>query len=215
MMSSKVDVLFINSGNHQAIYKDLAKDYSAIETPTWALLLAQSVRAVGYKTRIFDVNAERLSTSQAVQRFKKTNTRLLCFVVYGQNPNSGTVNMSGATVLSKAIKDEGIMPPVCFVGSHVSALPLEVLKKEPSIDLVLCNEGVYALRNLLETDTADVDMLGQIKGIGFRKNGRPMLNTPEQVVLQERMDTVLPGYAWDLLPYKKTTRPLSFAFLAC
>ena len=49
MMSSKVDVLFNNSGNHQAIYKDLAKDYSAIETPTWALLLAQSVRAVGYK----------------------------------------------------------------------------------------------------------------------------------------------------------------------
>ena len=86
--------------------------------------------------------------------------------------------MSVAIVLSKAIKDEGIITPVCFVGSHVSALPLEVLKKEPSIDLVLCNEGVYALRNLLETDTADVDMLGQIKGIGFRKNGRPMLNTP-------------------------------------
>ena len=83
MMSSKVDVLFFNSGSHQAIYKDLAKDYSAIETPTWALLLAQSVRAVGYKTSIFDVNAERLSTSQAVQRFKKTNTRLLLVSVDG------------------------------------------------------------------------------------------------------------------------------------
>ena len=123
--------------------------------------------------------------------------------------------MSGAVKLAEAIKEAGIVTPICFVGSHISALPLEVLKKEPSIDLVLCNEGVYALRNLLETDSADVDMLGQIKGIGFRKNGRPMLNTPEQVVPQERMDTDLPGYAWDLLPYKKTSRPLSFAFLAC
>ena len=39
-MSTKLDVLFINPGNHKAIYQDLEKDYSAIETPTWALLLA-------------------------------------------------------------------------------------------------------------------------------------------------------------------------------
>ena len=65
-MSTKLDILFVNPGNQKAIYQDLAKDYSAIETPTWALLLAQSVRTVGYKTRIFDVNAERLSTSQVV-----------------------------------------------------------------------------------------------------------------------------------------------------
>ena len=100
IIKNKLDVLFINPGNHKAIYQGLEKDYSAIETPTWALLSAQSVRAVGYKTGIFDVNAERLSTEHAVQRIKKMNSRLLCFPVYGQNPNSGTVNMSGATVLS-------------------------------------------------------------------------------------------------------------------
>ena len=98
-----IDALFIVPGNAKGVYQALSEDYSAIETPTWALLLAQSVRAVGYKARIFDVNAERLSTSQAVQRIKKTNTRLLCFVVYGQNPNSGTVGMGGATDLAKAI----------------------------------------------------------------------------------------------------------------
>ena len=103
-MKNKLDVLFINPGYHKAIYQDLEKDYSAIETPTWALLLAQSVRAVGFKPGIFDVSAERFSTSQAVQRIKETETRLLCFVVYAQNPNSGTVNMSGATALAKAIK---------------------------------------------------------------------------------------------------------------
>jgi len=39
----KLDVLFVNPGNSKAIYQDLAKDYSAIETPTWAMLLAQSM----------------------------------------------------------------------------------------------------------------------------------------------------------------------------
>ena len=83
----KLDVLFINPGNSRAIYQDLAKDYSAIETPTWALLLAQSMRSAGFSAGIFDVNAERLSTKDAVEKLKKADARLFCFVVYGQNPN--------------------------------------------------------------------------------------------------------------------------------
>ena len=68
-----LDILFINPGNSKAIYQDLAKDYSAIETPTWALLLAQSMRSVGFSAGIFDVNAERLSTTHAVEKLKKAD----------------------------------------------------------------------------------------------------------------------------------------------
>jgi len=144
-----MDVLFINPSSDKYIYQDLAKDYSAIETPTWSLLLAQSMRSVGFKVGIFDVNAERLSIQESLVRIMEYQTRLFCFVVYGQNPNSGTVNMTGAVRLANAIKKNGINTKICFVGSHVSALPLEVLNTEPSIDIVLCNEGVYSLRNLL------------------------------------------------------------------
>ena len=198
-----LDVLFINPGNSKAIYQDLAKDFSAIETPTWALLLANSVRSVGYSTGIFDVNAERLSTKEAVLRLKNTKTRLLCFVVYGQNPNAGTVNMSGAIKLANAVKSEGIITPICFVGSHMSALPIEVLKTEKSVDILLCNEGVYALRNLLKLDLQDINKFKDIKGIGYRLNNKPILTPPEKIVPQQFMDRDLPGYAWDLLPYKK------------
>ena len=90
----KMDVLFINPGNAKKIYQDLAEDYSAIETPTWALLLAQSCRSVGYEVGILDANAERLDDEEVAKRVSKINPRLICFVVYGQNPNSGTVNMS-------------------------------------------------------------------------------------------------------------------------
>ena len=61
-----MDVLFVNPGNATEIYQDLASDYSAIEPPTWALLLAQSVRAVGFTPAILDVNAEGLSIPEVI-----------------------------------------------------------------------------------------------------------------------------------------------------
>ena len=188
-----LDVVFVNPGNHKVIYQDLAKDYTAIETPTWALLLAQSVRSVGYKTAIFDVNALRLSTDDAIKEIKKYKTRLFCFVVYGQNPNSGTVNMSGAIKLAKAMKEKSFSTPICFVGSHVSALPIEVLEKETSVDIILCNEGVYALRNLLKIEIDNLEELKKIKGIGFRINNKAHLTPPEKIFFSGK-HTVSPSF---------------------
>ena len=103
-----LDVLFINPGNAKKIYQDLAEDYSAIETPTWTLLLAQSCRSVGHDVGILDINAERLCNTVAIERIRNLNPRLICFVVYGQNPNSGTVNMSGTVELASDIKKSAI-----------------------------------------------------------------------------------------------------------
>ena len=52
---------------------------------------------------IVDTNAERLSTTYDT-RIEELNPRLICFVVYGQNVNAGTTNMSGAVRLSNFLK---------------------------------------------------------------------------------------------------------------
>ena len=197
-----MDVLFVNPGNSKQIYQGLADDYSAIETPTWSLLLAQSCRSVGYSVGILDVLAERLTDEQATERISTINPKFICFVVYGQNPNSGTVNMSGTVKLAKAIKDANIKTPIGLVGSHVQALPIEVLETEKDIDIIFTNEGVYSLWNLLSKDVTDIDQLKKVKGIGFCINDAPHLTLPEKIVPQDKMDEHLPGYAWDLLPYK-------------
>ena len=197
----EMDVLFINPGSHKKIYQDLAKEYSAIETPTWSLLLAQSCRSVGYSVGILDPLAERLRPEQIIERIRNLNPRLICFVVYGQNPNSGTVNMTGTMELIREIKDTGLTNPVGVVGSHVQALPIKTLKEEKEIDVIFTNEGVYALWNLLAEDLSDITQLTHVKGIGFNKDGKPHLTTPEKIVPQDKMDDHLPGYAWDLLPY--------------
>lgn len=195
-----LDVLFINADSSSAAYQDLAKDFAAIEPPTWSLLLAQSCRSKGFGVGILDATAERLSSEQAVARIAGEKPRLACFVVYGQNPNSGTTNMVGNTGCAALLKAAHPDIPICFVGSHTSALPMEVLSL-PFVDLVLLNEGVYALHNLLKTDLCNA--LGKVRGIGYKSDGVPVLNDPERVVPQEAMDTDLPGSAWDLLPYRE------------
>lgn len=198
-----IDILFISPGNANGIYQNLADNYAAIEPPTWALLLAQSCRSVGYTVGIIDANAEQLNKNEVEQRVKELNPRLVCFVVYGQNVNSGTVNMSGATYLSNHLKEVGINIPIAYIGSYVQAVPIKALNDEQSIDFVFTNEGVYALRNILSQNTININNLDHIRGIAWRKNGVPKINGAEKVVPNDKMDIDLPGYAWDLLPYKK------------
>ena len=135
-MNRPLDVLFVNADSSAQAYQELSKDFSAIEPPTWALLLAQACRANGFGVAILDCGAERLSDEQAVKRIGEIGTRLVCFVVYGQNPNSGTTNMIGATALARKLKAEHPGTRICFVGSHTSALPMEVLSR-PEVDFVL------------------------------------------------------------------------------
>jgi radical SAM superfamily enzyme YgiQ (UPF0313 family) len=197
---NKLDVVFVNADSSAAAYQGLADKFAAVEPPTWSLLLANSMRAVGYSVDLIDATAEKLTHEETVQRVIDLSPRLVVFVVYGQNPNSGTINMVGNTECAELLKKTEPTTKICFVGSHTSALPMEVLSL-PSVDIILLNEGVYALRNLLASDLSDD--LRKIKGIGHKRDGKPTLNNPEMVVPNEKMDLDMPGYAWDLLPKKE------------
>jgi len=200
------DVSFLIASSSKKSYQKLSENYSAIEPPTWALLLAQSCRSIGYKVNILDANAENLSNDQILEKLNGLNPRMLVFVVYGQNVNAGTTNMKGAIDVANFLKENKVKFPIAFIGSHVQALPLETLKKEKNIDVVFTNEGVYALRNFLKLKSFSSDNLKNVKGIGYRDGEKIIINLPEKVVPTERMDIDLPGYAWDLLPFK--SKPL-------
>lgn len=207
MSVSAVDLLIINPGNAEGVYQSLSQKYSGIEPPTWALLLAESVRSQGHKVAILDINAERLSINDSILRINEYQAKLICFVVYGQNVNAGTVSMSGAIPISNALKEMGVITPIAYLGSYIQALPVKALKDEKSIDFGFTNEGVYALRNVLKLPEINSSTLKDIKGIVRRdERGNVIMNPAEAVVPTSRMDQDLPGYAWDLLPFK--SRPL-------
>ena len=197
-----IDVIFINPGHSKKVYQDLSQKYSAIEPPTWSLLLAKSCMSQNFKVKILDCNAEHLSLEEMYSKIVNCNPRLICFVVYGQNVNAGTTSMIGATELADYLKSKKINIPISFVGSHVQALPIETLKKEKCIDFVFTNEGVYALWNILKKKDIKLETIKNVKGIALRDGANIVFNPPEKIVPNDKMDEHLPGYAWELLPYK-------------
>ena len=199
-----MDVLFITPNSAKKVYQDLSNKLSAIETPTWSLLLAESCRSKGGNVAILDCLAENLSHEDAYKRIKNLNPKLICFVVYGQNVNAGTTNMVGAVELSKFLKDKNIGIPISYIGSYVQALPKKVLLDEKSIDFIFINEGVYSLHKIIKMKEINKSNIEDIPGIFFRNDKGEIVPTePIGVVPTEKMDQDLPGYAWDLLPYKE------------
>ena len=189
-------VTFVIPSSAKAAYQGLADKYSAIEPPTWALLLAQAIRVEGHTPSLLDFDANPIPDYETgAHRIAATGTDIAVFVLYGQNPNSGTTMMIGATKLAQQLKISHPSIKIVFIGSHASAMPYETISF-PYIDFVFINEGVYGLLDLLKTDY--VNGLEQVRGIVYKKNGLPKNGAPGEIVKTEDMDRVMPGYAWDL-----------------
>ncbi len=199
-MQKKLDIIFVQPNGAGKIYQSLSQDHSAIETPIWAAMLANRCRSLGYGVVILDCEAERLSTTESAKQIKDANARIVCIVVYGQQPSSSSQNMSGAVETADKLKEINPDSKILFVGPHPSALPLENLA-EPSIDMICQNEGVYTISDLLKVeDLDDENMLKKVEGLGFKIDGNPFLNKISPIVSRANLETDLPGMAWDLLP---------------
>ena len=201
---SKLDLLVI-APSARGLYQDLAKDFSAKEPNIWAGLLANAVRWWSYDVAIYDMEIECPDANTFYKVVEEYDPKVVLFVVTGQNPNASTAAMAGATASSAII---GSMPwtstsvpwKIAFVGPHVNALPIQTLEAHPEIDIVFTNEGVYALKNVLETHISDLD-LKDVKGIAYRdSSGDIRINPPEKIVPQESLGHDLPGVAYDLMP---------------
>ena len=127
-----------------------------------------------------------MSEEEVLVRLRVQNPKLICFVVYGNNVNAGTANMSGAVELADFLKKNEIQNKIAFMGSHVQALPIETLKNEKSIDFVFTNEGVYALRNILKLQDLSANNLKNVKGIAYRDKDNIKMNASEKVVPNEK-----------------------------
>ena len=76
--NSGLDCLFLVTKSSKKTYQKLSQTYSAIEPPTWALLLAESTRSIGFKVNILDANAENLTEQEILKRINSVNPKLIC-----------------------------------------------------------------------------------------------------------------------------------------
>ena len=200
---SKLDVLFIHPNASSMVYQSLSNKYSAIEPPIWVALLAQHARMVNKKSvKILDCEAEQLTPEESAQVINDYKPRLAVIVVYGQQPSASTQNMQGVRDLCNILSDSYGNIKTLLVGLHPSALARQTLKVE-KVDFVCQGEGLYTISALLEVNMEDTSQLKDVPGLWYRDAGRIECTMPAPLILQEQLQTELPGMAWDLLPMKR------------
>ncbi|MDR4508977.1 MAG: B12-binding domain-containing radical SAM protein [Candidatus Brocadiaceae bacterium] len=191
-----IDVLFIHPGNHKGNYQGLAKEFTAIATPAWALLLADHIRNKGYSTAIYDVNVTGWNENTAKEITALYNPCLITLMVYGHNPSASTQTMPSASKIAKDIKNYNRDIPVLIGGIHPSALPELTLKTE-SVDYIAQGEGAYTIDGLLRY-LKGKETIKNVKGLWYTCNHTVHFTIPAPIITD--LDTELDGYAWDLLP---------------
>ena len=118
-----IDILFVHSNASVKIYQDLAKNNAAIEPPIWAAMLANSVRQIGYEAQILDAEAERIDYLETAKSIGNYDARVVCFVVYGQQPSASSQNMEGAIATSEELKLSDPEIKILFVVFSICFLP--------------------------------------------------------------------------------------------
>tara|TARA_R110000796_G_scaffold116400_4_gene228914 strand:+ start:37 stop:1560 length:1524 start_codon:yes stop_codon:yes gene_type:complete len=200
--TEQLDVLFVHPNGAQIIYQELSDNYSAIEPPIWAALLAKNALIKGFSANILDCEAERINAAESAKRVREHNPRLVAIVVYGQQPSASTQNMIGARMLIEQLNM--IVPEIktILIGLHPSATPRQTLESENS-DFVCQGEGPYTIQRLLEIDMDDPIALSSVPGLWYRTGTETCYTTPAPIIPQERLSVELPGMAWELLPMHK------------
>ena len=168
---TKLDILFVHPNASKKVYQGLSKDYSAIEPPIWAALLANHSRAKGHSVNILDCEAERQTTQQSVEIIVEYDPKLVVIVVYGQQPSASTQNMEGVRDLCNSLKEEDPSLKILLTGLYPSAAARKTLQLEKA-DFVCQGEGPLTIDSLIKVDMEDPSQLKKVPGLWYRAFSR-------------------------------------------
>lgn len=206
-----VDCLLIHPAATHGIYGALGDTLTAVEPPLWSRLIAGYLLDKGWKVAICDMEGERLSPVQVVERAQEFGTRLVAICVYGHQPSASTQQMVGARGVADAFKNtanfrqtsnpvQRFKPIVVMLGNHPSALPERTLREEP-VDYVIDGEGPVTLDALLRSPVVFRDVPGLVwfdASPASSRDVHPITRNPLAPLLD--LDSDLHGRAWHLLP---------------
>jgi anaerobic magnesium-protoporphyrin IX monomethyl ester cyclase len=91
-----LDILLINpGGSRKRIYQDLGKEFSAVDTPFWAILTAGYLRKEGFSVGMLDADAENIDYDETVARIQRVAPRYIAIICYSQQANVSAPIMVG------------------------------------------------------------------------------------------------------------------------
>jgi anaerobic magnesium-protoporphyrin IX monomethyl ester cyclase len=168
-------------------------DLSGVDTycpPLGLLYIASLLRKHGHVPKVVDVPARKWSLEDTIKCVMQEDPDIVGI-------SAMTINALNANAIAKALKKNSIRAPIVFGGPHITAVPLETMKRFPSFDVGVLGEGEMTfleLTNQIESGKP----LDAVQGIVWRNEfGEPVINSPRPFITD--LDA-LPLPAWDLLP---------------
>ncbi len=140
--------------------------------PLTLLTVAALFEKAGVEVQLLDLDAERLTYNQALERINKFSPDLLGFTLstYSFHPILKWIK--------KFRKDTGI--PVIVGGLHVGLFSEEIMTY-PEIDYIIIGEGEEPIPDFVRAFQNNRNFNG-IKSIGYRENGRVIIDKTERYV---------------------------------
>ncbi len=121
--------------------------------------------------------------------------------IIGEKPDyvgitASTVSIYNAAKVAQMVKEADPSIVTIIGGPHITAVPLETMKKFPSFDIGVIGEADYTITELLNAIESE-GALSKVRGIAFRSNGQ-VIRTEGRLPIVD-LDR-LPKPAWGLLP---------------
>lgn len=179
----------------EARYVGSMKDVASILPKIGILYVAAAAEKAGYEVEVIDAALENLDAQSIERRINDSHPDIIGIT-------TETPNFARSASLASAIKKKFSLP-IVFGGPHPTLLPGEVLKQD-GIDYVVIGEGEQTLIELLDVINSGnvLRSLEKVRGIGFKKNGRIVINSPrDRITDLDSLET--PAYhLLDLKSYK-------------
>ena len=151
--------------------------------PMWLCYAAGLLEKNGFEVKVIDAPAKRMGLDEVLRSAKDFSPSLT--VVDTSTPSI----FNDVSIAVEIKKDTGSF--VVLVGTHPSALPVETLKINESVDAVVRREyehTVLELASLIKSGTVNKEGLGRIDGLTFRWDGEIFANKDR--TLSEDLDSL-------------------------
>jgi anaerobic magnesium-protoporphyrin IX monomethyl ester cyclase len=169
-------ISFISASPNEGIDEREGRKSIAAFPPLSILYLAAVLEERDIEVTVLDQPALGINVEETVRWVKKENPDVLGF---------STLTSSGQTaaLISTKVKKENPQVITVFGNHHATFNAERILRKYPSVDIVVRGEGEKTVMELAECLENGGD-LQEIRGINFRKEGKIVTN-PDQLLIKD------------------------------
>lgn len=153
--------------------------------PLWLIYAATTVEKDGFDIAFIDAPAKQLDETRTLERIKNEASDAVLFVLDTSTPSIYSDAAFGA-LLKKNYPKSKIM----LVGTHPSAVPVETLNINDSIDIIARHEYDYIVRDTARA-IRDGKGLNTVLGITYREDGS-IMQTSDAAYIEE-LDEIPPA----------------------